>query len=433
MPNMISPYSSSVIDRQSQQIRLVEVIPGPPRSRIECKFHSRALAAGTPFCALSYTWGSKEARKTIVLDGVRFKVRRNLWCFLHQVRARGAGELLWIDALCIDQSNVLERNHQVQFMGQIYSKVGTTSYGEAQRDFLCFCLKIGVDSIQADYVKVWLGQSYDDSGLAMRFLKEERWRGLDLEQLRSIWSSRLGDAILLLCCRPYWERIWVVQEILRAQDITLYCGEDEVEWSALQGLCDRLLDEIYTGLKYLPSSHLASLNLSLCTNLHSPENLGKASLLIRQRTIYSSGSRVGLAQLQSWHGQLECSNIMDKIYALLPLDDKYEGDYPIVVDYSKSAEELYRDTVLNIWDGKLTEEDWSEAWEQGYTTTTETYHRFWEKHCKMLRETLGIEESAPSSPWEVAFSYPVPRGRAALTKLKDRIGELLRESPEHQT
>ena len=50
-------------------------------------------------------------------------IRENLWWFLHHMRLRSQWKLFWIDALCIDQSNILERNHQVNSMRQIYSNV----------------------------------------------------------------------------------------------------------------------------------------------------------------------------------------------------------------------------------------------------------------------------------------------------------------------
>jgi hypothetical protein len=93
--------------------------------KISCKFRVISLDNPPPYVALSYTWGSLPANETIILDGVPVAVRLNLLQFLLEFRARHmflSVPLLWVDAICIDQSRIAERNHQVSIMGDIYSK-----------------------------------------------------------------------------------------------------------------------------------------------------------------------------------------------------------------------------------------------------------------------------------------------------------------------
>lgn len=64
--------------------------------------------------ALSYEWGSAANTSfSITLQGKEFAVRENLWWALWHLRLEKDVRILWIDALCIDQGSVLERNHQV--------------------------------------------------------------------------------------------------------------------------------------------------------------------------------------------------------------------------------------------------------------------------------------------------------------------------------
>jgi hypothetical protein len=105
-------------------------------SRISCDFHLLDLetkllqqssttsrtAKPVGYTALSYTWGDATPLRTIDLDGKPVAVRKNLWDFLNRAREDGFAGYLWIDALCIDQSTVGERNHQVAMMGTIYSR-----------------------------------------------------------------------------------------------------------------------------------------------------------------------------------------------------------------------------------------------------------------------------------------------------------------------
>lgn len=74
------------------------------------------------YACVSYTWGTTDSRFKIRVNGKVFQVRANLFRFLDTARIKGYFDrYFWIDALCIDQSNVIERNHQVQQMGRIFS------------------------------------------------------------------------------------------------------------------------------------------------------------------------------------------------------------------------------------------------------------------------------------------------------------------------
>ncbi|OAL43075.1 heterokaryon incompatibility, partial [Pyrenochaeta sp. DS3sAY3a] len=77
------------------------------------------------YSCLSYMWGDPEEQHAILINGKTFKVRRNLWDFLRVAQTKLFNNFLWIDALCIDQQNTQERNHQVQQMGNIYSRAKT--------------------------------------------------------------------------------------------------------------------------------------------------------------------------------------------------------------------------------------------------------------------------------------------------------------------
>ncbi|OAG06323.1 uncharacterized protein CC84DRAFT_1090801, partial [Paraphaeosphaeria sporulosa] len=82
--------------------------------------------AATKYTCLSYRWGDDEATHTVLINGKIRCVRQNLFDFLDmwkhgRRRRRKLKRWFWIDALCIDQTNAAERNHQVQKMGQIYS------------------------------------------------------------------------------------------------------------------------------------------------------------------------------------------------------------------------------------------------------------------------------------------------------------------------
>ena len=87
---------------------------------IDCRLE-HVLVAVT-HTILSYNWGPADPRYTIRINGLDFQVRQNLQDFLNIARAALSERPLWVDAICIDQENIAERNHQVRLMGTIYGK-----------------------------------------------------------------------------------------------------------------------------------------------------------------------------------------------------------------------------------------------------------------------------------------------------------------------
>jgi hypothetical protein len=80
-------------------------------------------------------WGNETAKKTIFVDGKKFLVGQNLWDALRFLRKRANGQRYWIDAICINQTDIPERSRQLTFMPEIYAR--------------------------AQMVLVWLGSQYD--------------------------------------------------------------------------------------------------------------------------------------------------------------------------------------------------------------------------------------------------------------------------------
>lgn len=106
----------------SINIRIIELLTPPTQhseadSLITCRMHTVSLDDLPLYTALSYTRGDEGATESIVLNKKTVNVRRNLHDFLQEAQRRNFEGSLWIDALCIDQSKVSERNHQVAIMG----------------------------------------------------------------------------------------------------------------------------------------------------------------------------------------------------------------------------------------------------------------------------------------------------------------------------
>ena len=144
---------------------------------------------------------------------------RNLGVALQSLRSRGLSELLWADALCINQNDLAERSQQVQVMQTAYQS--------------------------ACVVFAWLGEAAGDSNFLMHVIETTGKGGsdpeLDSQVGRQVPTSegdpnhfdlRSREALSKLMARPYWERVWITQELATAgpKAISIGCGQFWLSW-----------------------------------------------------------------------------------------------------------------------------------------------------------------------------------------------------------
>jgi hypothetical protein len=149
-------YSYRPLDLHKNEIRLVILQAQGRGGGIECSIiHASLNLSGgeygvifdqTEYNALSYTWGSPDIMKNISIDGQTCPVRENLWSALYNLRLKDKCLVMWIDALCINQNDIMERNHQVAQMDIVFR--------------------------YAKCVLVWLGQEGVEDAHALRSLKK---------------------------------------------------------------------------------------------------------------------------------------------------------------------------------------------------------------------------------------------------------------------
>ncbi|KAI0869368.1 heterokaryon incompatibility protein-domain-containing protein [Hypoxylon argillaceum] len=159
--------------------------------------------------ALSWCWGPEPADYAVKIEenGKTYKkrVRRELALALKYLRLPHQTRTLWIDAICINQDDFEERNHQVQMMARVYTR--------------------------AKEVCIWLGEDTDESKTAIDFIRQEI---MELKNFDTICSDKRytekWQALMMLMQRDWFSRRWVVQEIALATKARLYCGPDSIPW-----------------------------------------------------------------------------------------------------------------------------------------------------------------------------------------------------------
>jgi hypothetical protein len=141
-------------DRDS--IRLLQLQPGVYDDDIRIILIEAPLSKPPKYEALSYVWGSPTPGTAISCHGLELLVTENCVLAMRRVRWRFKTRLLWIDAICIDQTSGEEKQHQVQLMGDVYSN--------------------------AEEVIIWLGEKSAHSDFVMSLLSDysaiatSKWR-----------------------------------------------------------------------------------------------------------------------------------------------------------------------------------------------------------------------------------------------------------------
>lgn len=126
-------------------IRLLNLLPGRFDDNIFVELLEEVSLSKLPeYEALSYAWDSPIKGSPVYCNGKAIMVTENCVAALRQLRHEDKKRSLWVDALCIDQTSLEERGHQVQHMGEVYS--------------------------QAKSVVIWLGKSDEMSDFVMKLL-----------------------------------------------------------------------------------------------------------------------------------------------------------------------------------------------------------------------------------------------------------------------
>jgi hypothetical protein len=183
--------------------------------------------------SLSYCWGDVNDTTGLTCNGMLLTVTKSLYAGLHSLRKKVQSQLVWADAICINQDDILERNQQVSIMNQIYLRASRVyiwigSGDEDSVSALNLARSIGYGCCKKVY-------EHDPSPASWLIkLREEPDR---TEIVRKITFAELEESSCT-SWQPFWRlyqsdwffRIWVIQEVRGCPDIWLICRDKEIEW-----------------------------------------------------------------------------------------------------------------------------------------------------------------------------------------------------------
>ena len=281
------------------EIRLLNIVPRHTPSgngRLKDGIQHVFLSESPLYTAVSWMWGSPGDLVDLDLDGHKLIVQRNLRGIIEQLRDDNQSRRVWIDAICIDQENILEKGHQVQMMGKIYQNA----------NYVVACL----NATRPEDSK----HLYREAVSLHRILQKGRY-STNTSSYRLLFGNR------------YFTRRWIIQEIALAQAVIFSCEGYEIPMSTIRDAISksRLRTKREPAQGYVPSSAAESMAESRAIQLCSTEPL-------------SQSANTSIEDLLYFHEKAECSKFHDKVYALISLNA--EARDHLLVDYKSDRPKL---------------------------------------------------------------------------------------------
>ncbi|KAI1124910.1 heterokaryon incompatibility protein-domain-containing protein [Nemania abortiva] len=340
--SQVSLYGDIPHVSSQSEIRLLQVLPsGDDRTPMKFRLFKTALQNAPPFTALSYVWGDPEKTEAVIVNAIKVPITINLYSALSHIQYLFQtsdmepirGNLLWVDALCINQEDLDEKGHQVALMGDIFQSAAN--------------------------VVAWLGEGDSYTELAIRTIEEigaampqdfilggvpsEDW----LDALPHVWSRGEGladevfnrplQAVENFMKRSYWSRSWIVQEIVLARKDPLFMVSGTIlKYSALEKLMF-LWDGILESSSIPYESRLAILK-SL-----SPRGSSLSSIYWLRNVVRKDSGDIGRVRHDWPQGILQMA--ADGMMATDPRDNIFAfcglGLTSLTPDYTASIRRIY--------------------------------------------------------------------------------------------
>jgi Heterokaryon incompatibility protein (HET) len=300
---------------------------------IHCLLSTQSIANARPYEALSYCWGDESNKCDIILQGHAWNVTKNLFMALQQLRNSNIPRVLWVDALCINQSSKEEKNYQISLMPEIYSAAERVIAWMGEDDgvaYHCF-------------------QLFHQWGNAWRHLSPNGGLHQSIGSVFDVVSSTLSDTKSWKAAedffrRPYWTRMWVVQEAILGKHTFFQLGSEVL---ALMDLLDFSL---------LVSTVRSPENASFITSDQRLMVESCGSLAAYHIVLLGIQARIRSKQHFSYPYllnrmlHLQCKDPRDRLYALLGLAKLGPSTNQILIapDYNKPVADVYANFISSL-------------------------------------------------------------------------------------
>jgi hypothetical protein len=335
------------LDSTTAQIRILTILPAlSAAAPILASLRHVSLQEDPKFEALSYTWGNDEPHNTIIIDGQYFAVRDNLVAALRRLRWTFTSRHIWIDAVCINQEDVSERSEQVKLMRTIYQQaervvvwLGEPSpYDLDTNPMKSLASRFGIpNATLASQWAPWM-RSEGSKMLIQRYWNSSKAIQTSAELAKEQWQGPVAE----LLDRPWWRRVWVIQEAVLAREIMIQCGPDTAPWDSVE--------------QYISWQRVQTVGFEgpfidgNGTAYPFPDELYQVIKRFRGRR--ASSMPTSIYDLLYYFRKLSCTDPRDRVFGFLGLADDIP-DLCLPANYSSSVQEVYIAVAKSLTAGHL--------------------------------------------------------------------------------
>lgn len=330
-------FSYTPLNAERKEIRLLTVHAtfSGPTDTLRCTIEHASLFDSPQYETISYCWGDKSRTSYIILEGCIFDVPESAQSALRRMRHPDRDRRLWIDAVCINQKDPEERGHQVALMYDVYrnTTMNLIWLGDEPDE----TAQHAITAIQS---VIWqIRRETDDYVKFKRLMYDDR----DFPQYSEpplIIDFEL-QPLLELFARPWFRRLWVVQEAALAPGNTCHYGSLRIDFLDVLRAAQWLYYQSYTLVPF---------------DLDEQQGIRNAAQIwaFTETEVSSSKHRDMLDLLSSFHG-LDALDSRDHVYALLGLHQHItpagtDCRSLLAPDYQKSLVHVFRDATRFVID-----------------------------------------------------------------------------------
>lgn len=321
-PSKMTPYSQP-LSLPNREIRILILQPLSQGTPIQCTVETISLLSRSSYEALSYVWGDASIRQTITFNDAPFSVTQNLAIALHHLRLPNRPRRLWVDAICINQSDIKERNEQVTLMGEIYS--------------------------MAKPVLVWLGETFEGCEEAFDLMSKIAIASED--EIIEEESQTMFSFYIQLVKKEWFTRLWTIQELALAdQEPLVGCGFTWTTWSVLSKVWQKVAMIEFTKMGMImmePGVENENSDKTVVSQGVRTSTI-KVDLLNNLRTAVTDKKGEDLRDLLLNTVTSKATEPRDRIYGLLGMMSSSDRK-AIIVDYNRPLGTIYADAISHIF------------------------------------------------------------------------------------
>ena len=206
-------------------IRILILHGGSPGELLRGTLEHTIVKTGRGYQAISYSWGDGSLPCFMLLEGCQMPLTHSLFNALVRLRYPNKDRKLWADGLCINQSDNVEKGVQVALMPEIYTYAGKV------------LVHLGMEADGSELLPDLLSklEKVNTSGSQNQKLSYEEFVSHGLPSP----DDEVWKALVAFLCRPWFLRVWIIQEVILARDIRFFCGHWELRWELLASLAEQ--------------------------------------------------------------------------------------------------------------------------------------------------------------------------------------------------